>query len=93
MWPPKEKALEFDRVSVEVKMNRAILGEKCIKIFAVKRMRMRAFGGQNQEIGNIHDTNAEVRSKFTEESCRCDHFEGDFYANPNEYATMNLVEY
>jgi hypothetical protein len=68
-------------------MYRPILREQRIKIFTVKSMRMRTLRGQNHEIGNVDDTDAEVGCNFAQECSGCNHFERDFYADPYEYAT------
>jgi hypothetical protein len=83
--PPKQETLELNGVPVEVEVHVLVSSEQGVKVHVCHRMRMRALGTEDHQIGHVHDPDPESWHELAKEGSGSDDLEGELDTNADEH--------
>lgn len=81
-----QESLELNGVPVIVEVDAPVLGEESLEGVFRQRVGVRATGGEDHEVGDVHDSDAKLGNELAQEGGGGDDLERDFDAKTNENA-------
>ena len=76
--------LELNGVAVVVEDHRLVLGEERLEALVAERMRVRAVGAEDHEVGDVDDTDPECGDLLAEERRGGNDLEGHLHTDTDE---------